>query len=163
MKVQRGSIGAEEIKLAITELEGFFYNKDKNLFVKAEFDGKDVSLFWYEDVEELLGEKDRLEVYVNLDDYFEKMKEREKDYKTSEDSYFSRVSAIFTDKKIAYLAICGKSGTAYIDDEKEYPIKALVSSDYNCDFAFFTYDEAMENLKGDIKYLNEDLVIGLLS
>jgi len=158
---QRGFIGTEEIELAVTELESLSWKKDENLFINAKMNGKIISCYWYEDLEELLGENEHLEQYFNLNDYIEKMKEIDEDYEVNGDGDFAEFSAIFKKNEIGYIASCGNSGVRYIDNEKEYPIKQLVGRD--CDCSFYTYNEAMENLKGEFKYLDEDLVIGLLS
>ena len=158
---QRGFIGTEEIELAITELKSLSYKKDENLFVNVKMNGKNISIHWYGDLEELLGENEYLEQYYNLDEYIEKMKEIEEDYDKELDCDFKDFSEIFKKNEIAYIARCGDSGRRYIDNEKEYPIRQIVSADIGC--SFYSYEEAMANLKGDFKYLDEDLVIGLLS
>ena len=158
-KYQRGFIGKKERDLAIVELESNSWRKDKNLFINANMNGRIISCWWYTNIEELLSENEYLDTFVSLKEYKEFMFEMNEDFK--DEDLDEKILTILDDKKIAYRASCGNSGQEYIDYNKDIAIKNLIKLDKDC--SFYAYSKAMDNLKGDFKKLNEDLVIALLS
>jgi len=157
--LQRGFIGEEERRLAIIELKSFTWKKDENLFVSAKMNGRIISCYWYKVLEELLDENEYLDTFENLEQYKEYMFEIDEDYQDSDMD--EEIIAILNNGKTAYRSSCGNSGVSYVDDDRDFVIKELIGRDNECNY--YTYDEAMENLQGDFKNLDEDLVIGTLS
>ncbi|MBL4730779.1 MAG: hypothetical protein JKY28_05375 [Sulfurimonas sp.] len=158
---QRGFIGTEEIELAITELENLSWRKDENLCVTAEMNGKIIHAYWHKYLEELLDENEHLDTFLNLQDYKNEMLEIDEDYEYIESEEDATLVKLFKDKKIVYRSHCGNSGLAFYSGNKAFVLKKLIEEDAEC--SYYTYNEALENLKGDVKNVNEDLVIALLS
>jgi hypothetical protein len=158
---QRGFIGTKEIELAIIKLESLSWKKDENLFINAKMNSEIISCYWYKDLEDLLDDNEYLDTFLNIEDYKAQMLEIDEDFKYDEKDEDEELINIFRDNKTAYKSSCGNSGVYFYDDDKDFAIKELIGKDKEC--SYYTYEEAMGNLKGDFKYLDENLVIGLLS